>query len=345
MSLAAHYKPLELKFKIPVLTSRGAMEYKNGFLVFVTDGNSTGVGECSFIEGLSRDNLDNLESVLGEVCSNINSWESFNETIFLSHPSICFAVETALLDLQSGGAKMLFDNQFSRGEKGIPINGLIWMGDVNFMIEQLNHKMAEGFRCLKLKVGAVDFEDECLILEGIRSEFDASEIELRLDANGAFTRDDVFKKMKKLSKFQIHSIEQPIKPNQWELMRAIVDENIIDLALDEELIGITVESQKEALLDFVNPKYIILKPSLIGGLKRSEDWMRLAGKYNIEWWATSALESNIGLNAIAQWVYNQTDDVVQGLGTGSLYLNNISSPLVVNNGYLHYDKNLKWDAI
>ena len=345
MILTAHFKPLQLKFKHPVLTSRGAMEYKNGYLVFISDGEHTGVGECSFIEGLSRDKLDNIGNILNEVCANINSWESIAETIYQSHPAVCFAVETALLDLQSGGRKILFDNQFSRGEKGIPINGLIWMGDVSFMNEQLNRKKKEGFKCLKLKVGAIDFEEECRILAGIRNEFDASEIELRLDANGAFTSDDVFKKMERLSKFRIHSIEQPVKPNQWELMRAVCDANIIDIALDEELIGITDDSQKDELLAQVKPQYIILKPSLIGGFKKSEKWIYIADKHSVGWWATSALESNIGLNAIAQWVYNYGDSRVQGLGTGSLYLNNIGSPLIVESGYLRYDKSLKWDEI
>ena len=219
------------------------------------------------------------------------------------------------------------------------------MGTKEFMHEQLKYKREEGFRCIKLKVGAINFEDECGILESIRDEYDADKIELRLDANGAFSPKDVFQKLERLSQYKIHSIEQPIKPNQWSLMREIVDARIIDIALDEELIGITDENSMQELLSVTKPNYIILKPSLLGGFKKSESWIALAEKQNIGWWATSALESNIGLNAIAQWVYNFSQDKVQGLGTGLLYTNNIQSPLEVVNGELIYNSNLTWAAI
>jgi o-succinylbenzoate synthase len=345
MALQAHYKKLTLEFKTPVLTSRGEMKYKNGLLLFVSDGKKTGVGECSFIEGLSRDNLEDIEEAMQKVCDCINEWESIYDSVYLRHPAICFAVESALLDLKNGGNKMLFENNFSKGKAGIPINGLIWMGTKEFMMEQLKQKQQHGFSCIKMKIGAIDFNEECEIIEYIRSHFSADKIELRLDANGAFEQHDVFRKLERLSRYKIHSIEQPIKPNQWSLMRAITDLNLIDIALDEELIGITDESLKEALLIQTNPKYIILKPSLIGGLKKSEEWIQLAGKHNIGWWATSALESNVGLNAIAQWVYNFSQDKVQGLGTGLLYTNNIQSPLEVVNGELIYNSNLTWAAI
>jgi o-succinylbenzoate synthase len=345
MPLRAYFKPLNLTFKNPVLTSRGEMKFKHGYLIFITDGSITGIGEYGFIEGLSRDNLFNIEDVLLHVCDNINDWDSFYISIFLSHPAICFAIETALLDLKNGGRRVIFDNEFSRGERGIPINGLIWMGTKEFMREQLKRKSEEGFSCIKLKVGAIDFEDECGILESIREQYDDEKIELRLDANGAFSPKDVFQKLERLSRYKIHSIEQPIKPNQWSLMREIVDARIIDIALDEELIGITDENSMQELLSIIKPNYIILKPSLLGGFKKSESWIALAEKQNIVWWATSALESNIGLNAIAQWVYELNQTLVQGLGTGALYTNNISSPLEVKNGYLYYDSSKKWEEL
>lgn len=336
--LTASYTPYILQFTRPVLTSRGSMSEKHGFFIRISDGKNTGVGECSFIEGLSRDDLPQMGEKIEQVCVNINRWEAEREGLYLRFPSLLFAIETALLDLQNGGKQLFFESDFTKGKRSIPINGLVWMGDKDFMFSQIKSKMADGFRCIKIKIAAIDFEEECRLIAFIREHFSASEMEIRLDANGGFSEKDVFQKLERLAKFGIHSIEQPVKQKQWELMQRICAEKIMDIALDEELIHTIHLEEKNELLDFVQPQYIILKPSLIGGLAKSDEWISLAEKRNIGWWATSALESNIGLNAIAQWVAAKPNVMtVQGLGTGGLYVNNIESPLKVANGQLYYE--------
>jgi o-succinylbenzoate synthase len=340
--LSATFKKYQLQFIRSVLTSRGAMPVKNGYFITLTEGEKNGVGECSFIEGLSRDVLLKIENELTRVCQNINQWDFIKQEVYQQFPSIVFAVETALLDLKNGGKKQLYTTDFSLGKSAIPINGLVWMGTKEFMLEQLQSKLAQGFKCIKIKVGAIDFEEECALIAFIRSHFDAAQMEIRLDANGAFKANDVFQKLEQLSRFQIHSIEQPVAVNQWSLMKEICDANIVDIALDEELICTVERDIKLKMLDAITPQYIILKPSLIGGFEKSDEWIQFAYERNIQWWATSALESNIGLNAIAQWVAAKQDILVQGLGTGALYTNNIDSPLVVRDGHLWYDASLTW---
>lgn len=340
--IRASFEKYQLPFIRPVLTSRGAMAVKNGYFVTVSNGPTSGVGECSFIEGLSRDHLSEIEHELHRVCDNIQDWEGIQDEVYQRFPSIVFAIETALLDLKNGGTKQLFETDFSTGKKAIPINGLVWMGSKAFMLEQLQDKLAQGFKCIKIKVGAIDFEEECDLIAFIRSHFDAAQMEIRLDANGAFKADDVFAKLERLSRFQIHSIEQPIAVNQWALMKEICEAKIMDVALDEELIYTVDTLTKLSMLDAIAPQYIILKPSLIGGFEKSDEWIRFAEERNTQWWATSALESNIGLNAIAQWVSAKKDTLVQGLGTGALYTNNIDSPLIVKGGHLWYDTSLTW---
>lgn len=340
--LSASFEKFQLQFIRPVLTSRGAMAVKNGYFVTISDGRKSGVGECSFIEGLSRDDLSMIGHELDRVCRNIQHWESVKAEVYVQFPSIVFAIETALLDFKNGGTKQLFATDFSEGSEAISINGLVWMGSKSFMLEQLQNKLAQGFKCIKVKVGAIDFDEECDLIAFIRSHFDAAQMEIRLDANGAFKADDVLTKLERLSRFQIHSIEQPIAVNQWDLMKEICNAKIIDVALDEELIYTVDTTNKQKLLDAIAPQYIILKPSLIGGFEKSNEWIQFAEERNIQWWATSALESNIGLNAIAQWVATKHDILVQGLGTGALYTNNIDSPLVVKGGQLWYDTSLTW---
>lgn len=335
--LTASYTPYSLQFKSPVLTSRGSMHQKTGFFVHISDGEKTGVGECSFIEGLSRDDLPNIEAKIKEICSDISAWNCERETLYRKFPALLFALETAMLDLRNGGRKILFESAFTTGKKAIPINGLVWMGNKDFMLQQIKAKIAEGFRCIKIKVAAIDFEEECRLLDFIRTHFPATAMEIRLDANGGFSDKDVFQKLERLAVFNVHSIEQPVKQMQWELMQKICAEKILDIALDEELICTIDPEEKREMLDYIKPQYIILKPSLIGGLALSDEWISLAEERGISWWATSALESNIGLNAIAQWVAaNPNATAVQGLGTGSLYVNNITSPLYVERGGLHY---------
>jgi o-succinylbenzoate synthase len=338
--LSARYQPYQLTFKQPVLTSRGAMAVKNGYYLLITDGANTGVGECSFIEGLSIDDIARYPQALDALCAGIN--KNGEATIDISRfPALQFAYETALLDLQHGGRKILFESDFTLGLAQIPINGLVWMGGKEFMLHQLQQKLADGFKCIKIKVGAIDFDEEVALLKYIRAKFPASVIEIRLDANGAFTGTDVFKKLETLAQFQIHSIEQPVKQGQPDLMQTVCARSPIPVALDEELIGV-VGPQQQQLLQHLKPAYIILKPSLLGGLAISNGWIEKAEALGINWWATSALEGNIGLNAIAQWVYTTNSPMVQGLGTGSLYTNNISSPLYIAGGHLGYNAGQGW---
>ncbi|MDB5282913.1 MAG: o-succinylbenzoate synthase [Bacteroidota bacterium] len=341
--MKASFKKYQLQFTEPVLTSRGQMAFKNGYYLSITDGQNTGTGECSFIEGLSIDDLANYELVLEELCKSVEDRAS--DTFDLNKfPSIKFGLETALLDLKNGGRKVLFENEFTKGKKLIPINGLVWMGNKDFMFQQINTKLEAGFKCIKIKVGAIDFDEELNLLEFIRQKFPADTVEIRLDANGAFNKADVFKKLDDLSKYNIHSIEQPVKQGQLELMKKICKNSPIPVALDEELInppGITPHE----LLSAIMPQYIILKPSLLGGIENCRTWINSTQQLGIKWWATSALESNIGLNAIAQWVFTENSNMVQGLGTGGLYVNNISSPLYITNGQLAYNPDRSWGSI
>ncbi len=248
----------------------------------------------------------------------------------------------AIKSLESKTPFELFPSVFTRGEASIPINGLIWMGSESFMKRQIKEKIEAGFGCIKMKIGAIDFETEIDLLKSIRKEFSPSDIELRVDANGAFHPNEALGKLQRLSELNLHSIEQPIKQGQFDTMAKLCEETPLPIALDEELIGIFTSSKKEELLQTIGPQYIILKPSFIGGYKGAEEWIHLAEQQQVGWWVTSALESNVGLNAIAQWTFTLATDTVQGLGTGSLYTNNFDSPLQIKNGTLHYNNKLKW---
>jgi L-alanine-DL-glutamate epimerase-like enolase superfamily enzyme len=259
-----------------------------------------------------------------------------------SLPGIQFALETALQDLRGGGKSVLHPSDFTEGKSGILTNGLIWMGKKAYMLEQIRKKMESGFRVLKMKVGALDFSEETEVLKWIRSEYASEDLEIRLDANGAWEPAEAREKLKTLAGFGIHSIEQPIAAGRAEAMAELCREKIIDIALDEELIGISVSEQRERLLEQIKPQYIILKPGLLGGVSAAEDWIWHTGEKKIGWWITSALESNIGLNAIAQWTAQLGQIMPQGLGTGSLYSNNIASPLQMDGERLWYRPNRKW---
>lgn len=340
----AFYKPYQLQFTRPVLTSRGEMKVKNGYYLFVSNGTQTGVGECSFIEGLSIDDLTHYEDVLQKICNELQSGNKDLLEELSSYPSIKFGYETALLDLETGGRKILFPSAFTSGANQIAINGLVWMGKKDFMQQQIEQKLQEGYKCIKIKVGAIRFDEELELLKFIREKFPPEVIEIRLDANGAFDYKDVFEKLEALSAFTIHSIEQPIKQGQAEQMRIVCAQSPIPVALDEELIGIYGARQDE-LLDIIKPQYIILKPSLLGGFAECDKWIAKAEWRKTGWWATSALESNIGLNAIAQWVYTKENSMVQGLGTGGLYTNNVASPLYISHGALGFAPQKSWDEI
>jgi len=341
--MKAYFQKYTLKFKQASGTSRGILNTKETYFLRLVDAHKTGVGECAVFKGLSIDDRPDYEEKLQWLCDNIykNEDEIFEE--LTEFPSIQFGFEQALLSLKSENKFELFPSNFTSSKEGININGLIWMGDETFMKQQITDKLNAGFSTLKMKIGAIDFEAEMALLKSIRKEFSANEIELRVDANGAFNSANAVEKLKRLSDFQIHSIEQPIKQGQLNEMAELCLKTPIPIALDEELIGVFDVSEKLKLLQIINPQYIILKPSLVGGFKGSEQWIQAAKKLNIGWWITSALESNIGLNAIAQWTYTLNNKLPQGLGTGGLFTNNFESPLVVKKGHLHYNCSKKWN--
>jgi o-succinylbenzoate synthase len=328
-----------LNFKQPAGTSLGVMKTRDLWYITITENGKTGIGECAPLPGLSLDNIDQIESKLGEVCKDPNSHIK-DLSILKGFPSIRFGLEMAELDLRNGGSQ----NYFGSFES-IKINGLIWMGDPDFMMSQLKQKLEESWKCIKIKIGALDFEKELEILQSIRSQFGKDNLELRVDANGAFTVSDINKKLNRLAEFDLHSIEQPIQTGQWDLLTELCQYSPIPIALDEELIPLVNEEDRIRMLDRVKPQYLVLKPSLLGGFSESDKWIELAKERNICWWITSALESNIGLNAIAQWTAKMKPCGFQGLGTGQLFTNNIPSPLKVKSGILSKSNSQIWDDV
>ncbi|WP_221659504.1 o-succinylbenzoate synthase [Bacteroides salyersiae] len=332
--------PRRLHFKQPAGTSRGSYTTRDVWYLHLTSDkypDRVGIGECAPLPKLSCDDMQGYESVLARICSEVTEQGGFSVESLRDYPSILFGLETAFRHLERGCFE-LWDTPFSRGEVGIPINGLIWMGDYKKMLEQIEAKMAVGFRCIKLKIGAINFEEELALLRFIRSHFSAKEVELRVDANGAFAPADAMEKLKRLAELDLHSIEQPIRAGQWEDMARLTAETPLPIALDEELIGINIPERKQCLLDSIHPQYIILKPSLHGGMAGGNEWIREAEKRNIGWWITSALESNIGLNAIAHWCATFNNPLPQGLGTGALFTDNVDMPLEVRKDSLWYLK-------
>ncbi|WP_092470744.1 o-succinylbenzoate synthase [Winogradskyella thalassocola] len=338
---ATYYKYI-LDFKRPSGTSRGVMTTKETWFILLEHKANNGVGECGILRGLSIDDRPDFEDKLKWTCHNIHLGLEKLLDELIEFPSIQFGLETAFKSLESTDQFQLFPSDFTKGTDNIPINGLVWMGDDHFMRTQIKEKIEGGFNCIKLKIGAIDFQTELDILKSIRKEFSVSDIEIRVDANGAFSPKDALEKLKRLSKYQLHSIEQPIKPKQFEVMSQLCKETPLPIALDEELIGVFTEEKKQELLQTIQPQYIILKPSLVGGFTGSQQWIDMAKNLNIKWWITSALESNIGLNSIAQWTYTLKNTMPQGLGTGSLFTNNFPSPLHVKNGTLHNDLKQNW---
>jgi o-succinylbenzoate synthase len=343
--IKAQVSRIDLQFITPGQTSRGTLYSKPSWFFILEQNGFSGVGECSVIPGLNPEYKDGYEQKIFEIAEKINSGVVPSLDELDEFPSIRFGLETALLDLQHETQGILFPSAFTRGEKGIPINGLIWMGNKQEMQLRISEKLNQGFRVLKLKVGALDFDEEISLLKNIREQFKPTDLEIRLDANGAFSLKEAPEKLKQLSEFHIHSIEQPIKAGQWEAMAEICHASPLPVALDEELIGIKDSTSKEKILDTIKPQYIILKPSLIGGLQKSREWIDLIETKNTGWWATSALESNVGLNAIAQWVYTLKPQMVQGLGTGQVFSNNINSPLKLEGPELFYDSEVNWGTI
>lgn len=356
MPLHIVFKPYTLQFKTEAGTSRGVLTQKTSWILKVTDSEEPGVeghGECGPLPGLSIDDIPDFKEQLTSVCDLFNSLDlevyPFNLSIILEQlvpehlPSVRFGIEMALLDFMNGGKHVLYKNSFSCTEKGILMNGLIWMGSYENMLGQVESKLAQGFSTLKMKVGAIDFDQELRILKSIRERFSAEEITLRVDANGAFHPDEADEKLKRLSEYALHSIEQPVKAGQHELMTRLCATSPIPVALDEELIGIYDYRQKFALLKKIQPPFIILKPTLLGGFQHTMEWIEIATRLKISWWITSALESNIGLNAIAQFTANFNNQLPQGLGTGQLYTNNFASPLSIEDGRLFYRQAEAWE--
>ncbi|MFM1931264.1 MAG: hypothetical protein RL226_567 [Bacteroidota bacterium] len=332
MKIEVSFRPHPLQFKRPARTSRDVLTTKPSWLLYLRHEEKTGIGEVSIIEGLSPETSE----------ITLRSLQTLARTGFTTatplpdahtQPALRFALETALLSLQAQDPLVLFPSSFTSGLSAIPINGLVWMDQPESMKKQASEKISEGFKVIKMKVGALDFADELRVLEWFRTLYPPDQYILRLDANGAFRADEALQKLEKLAPFHVHSIEQPIRQNQHNEMRKLVTESPIPIALDEELIA---NDHPEETLDFIRPHYVILKPSLHGGLAACEQIIAKASDLKIGWWATSALESNIGLNAIAQWAATKNNPLPQGLGTGSLYTNNIPSPLVVKQGHLHY---------
>ncbi len=336
------YSRYDLKFKIPGGTSRGVLRSKETYFLKIENEGAIGIGEVGLFRGLSYDDRPDFEARMAWLASNIERGKEWCLKQLDQFPSIAFGLEQAFLSMEAATMYELFPSDFTRGTDSIDINGLVWMGDEDFMKSQIKDKLNSGFKVIKLKIGAIDFEKEMSLLRSIRKNFNAEEIELRVDANGAFSPAEAMEKLKRLSEYQIHSIEQPIRQGQWEQMAELCQSSPVPIALDEELIGLTESSQREELLKHVNPQFLIFKPSLIGGMRVCDHWIELCRRHRIEWWITSALESNIGLNAIAQYTYNLNNPMPQGLGTGSLFTNNIDSPLKVEQGKLRYDPAVKW---
>ena len=330
--------PRLLHFKQPAGTSRGVYNTRKVWYIEISSMENPsikGIGECAPLPNLSCDDVPQYEEVLKQACSRVAREGNIPTESLRNYPSILFGLETALRHYETGSLA-LWDTPFSRGEAGIPINGLIWMGNFEEMYRQIEAKMEAGYRCIKLKIGAIDFDAELTLLKHIRSRFSVKDIELRVDANGAFSPAEAMHKLDALSKLDLHSIEQPIRAGQWEEMARLTARTPLPIALDEELIGHNIPEIKKELLSAIRPQYIILKPSLHGGICGSNEWIAEAEKQNIGWWVTSALESNIGLNAIAQWCATLHNALPQGLGTGQLFTDNIDLPLEIRKDCLWF---------
>ncbi len=340
--MRVEYKKYILDFKRPSGTSRGVLTQKETWFIILEENGKTGIGECGILRSLSVDDRPDYEDKLRWVCENIHLGEQALWDSLTEFPSIQFGIEMAFQSLTSQIPYVLFPSSFTEGKENITINGLVWMGKEAYMKEQIEEKIAQGFNCIKLKIGAIDFQKELDLLASIRENFSPEDIEIRVDANGAFSKENALDKLIQLNSFQIHSIEQPIEKGQVNAMADLCLETPFPIALDEELIGVLGYENKHDLLEKIKPQYIILKPSLIGGFRGSKEWIEIAESMGIKWWITSALESNIGLNAIAQWTFLQNNPMPQGLGTGALYTNNFECPLDVKNGTLTFNPSVSW---
>jgi o-succinylbenzoate synthase len=338
MNLAFSVELHKLRFLKPAKTSRNTFQEKRHWLLKIWDIKNPaniGIGEAAPLEFLSPDYREDLDTIIESTMNQLIEGQQLEDLDLTRFPSVKFCIESAILDLKNGGKQVYFQSEFLTG-KPIPINGLVWMNSLDLMMQEASQKIKDGFNCIKFKIGSHDFDEECRFLEQFRKLPQAKSVEIRLDANGAFLPEEAFEKMKDLVRFDVHSIEQPVKAGQWETMAKLCCDSKLAVALDEELIGINAKSEGHKLLKFIQPSYIILKPTLLGGFIESEFWIKFAESLGIGWWATSALEGNYGLNALAQWVGKQQTIMPQGLGTGMLYENNFPSHAEIKNGLLYY---------
>lgn len=338
----AFWKKHLLKFTTSRGTSRGRLNDKPGWFIILknSDTASVGVGECGLLPGLSYDDRAGYEEKLNAA---VKAWKANAPLPDLTEwPSIRFGFETALRHLESKDFSNIYPSQFSKGKVGIPINGLIWMNTYEVMREELNQKLAAGYRCIKIKIGAVDFEDELALIRQIRKKYSAEDVTIRVDANGAFSPEEAMQKLDKLAELDLHSIEQPLKAGQWQAMEKLCRNTPLPIALDEELIGLNTPAERSQMMEAIKPQAVILKPSLVGGFSVCDEWIELCENHNAFWWATSALESNIGLNAIAQYTATKDPKIPQGLGTGQLYANNFDSPLEIQGDKIYYNPAKPW---
>lgn len=356
MPLSGSLTKHTLQFTFNVRTSRGSLREKDSYIIKIwepSDPELFGIGECSPLKGLSIDYNEDFENILSKVLDELASiskpksmdgaFKLAKELAPKNYPSIRFGLEIALIDLFNGGNRKIFKNKFSGGGLKIPINGLVWMGDMEFMLTQITELIYNGFDCIKMKIGSLDFDRECDILAYVRNKYFREEILIRVDANGAFKPEVAMQRLDALADYNLHSIEQPIKPGKRDLMRDLCGMTPVPIGLDEDLIGIESNEEKKELVEYIRPQFLILKPTLIGGFQSCQEWISIAEEKDIGWWITSALESNVGLNAIAQFSAQFPINMHQGLGTGGLFQNNLNSPMKVNDGFLEFDPEVNWD--
>jgi o-succinylbenzoate synthase len=337
----ASYFTRDFNFRFKAKTSRNTLTQKRSWFILLSDGHHMGIGEASPIWGLSPESESDYQEQIELVVARPQHFLEHRE-LLRHHPSIQFALETAIKGIKGQSTFHLHTTPWTLGQQGQKINGLVWMGDKAFMVEQVKKKLEDGFTCLKLKVGSLDHDAEISIIRAIRNEFSASSLEIRLDANGAFGA-KALGHLQDYDSYEIHSVEQPIAPGNWTQMRELCASSPIPIALDEELIGVTGLDEQVRLLDTIKPAFLILKPSLLGGTQACDEWIDLAKERTIGWWATSMLESDLGLNAIAQWVSTHQPKLPQGLGTGQLFSNNIPSPLNIRGEELWYNPESEWE--
>ena len=257
----------EFRFQRPATTSRGTYHSKKVHFIVLyhtEEPSIAGIGECSLFPGLSYDDVKGFDNKLNQTVERINQGNYLADTSLSEWPSINFALETAWRDIRLNGNRILYPSGFTEGIDTIRINGLIWMGSKEDMIRQIRQKMNDGFTCLKMKIGALDLDEELEVPRFIRNACTPDELEIRLDANGAFKPREALEITKLLSEFDLHSIEQPIAAGRVDDMARICELSPIPIALDEEMIGMHSMASRIKMLNTIKPQYLVLKPGLLG---------------------------------------------------------------------------------